>query len=145
MSTDRRLHEKLRKIEALFAGAGTEGERLAAGAALERIRATLDAMQRSETPIELQLSVPDQWARHLLLALCRRYGIEPYRYPRQRRSTVMVRAPNRFIEQVLWPEFQELEKELRIYLQEVTLRVIREQVHSDTSDAKDAAPALPPR
>ena len=36
MSIESQLREKLRKIEALFAGAGTEGERLAAEAALER-------------------------------------------------------------------------------------------------------------
>jgi hypothetical protein len=35
---DQQLREKLRKIEALFAGAATEGERFAAGAAAERIR-----------------------------------------------------------------------------------------------------------
>ena len=33
MSTEFQLREKLRKIEALFAGAGTTGERLAAEAA----------------------------------------------------------------------------------------------------------------
>ena len=35
MPTESQLREKLRKIEALFAGAGTAGERLAAEAALE--------------------------------------------------------------------------------------------------------------
>ena len=35
------LKEKLRKIEALFAGAATPGERAAAGAAADRIRARL--------------------------------------------------------------------------------------------------------
>ena len=35
MSTESQLREKLRKIEALFAGAGTAGERLTAEAALE--------------------------------------------------------------------------------------------------------------
>ena len=39
MSTESQLREKLRKIEALFAGAGTSGERMAAEAALERVRA----------------------------------------------------------------------------------------------------------
>jgi hypothetical protein len=39
MSTGSGLREKLRKIEAPFAGAGTAGERLAAEAALERVRA----------------------------------------------------------------------------------------------------------
>ena len=41
MSIESQLREKLRKIEALFAGAGTAGERLAAEAALERVRERL--------------------------------------------------------------------------------------------------------
>jgi len=147
MSGDARLREKLRKIEALFAGAGTEGERLAAEAALARVRARLAEISRSEKPTEFQFSVPDTWSRHLFLALCRRYGISPYRYPRQRRSTVVLRAPRRFVEDVLWPEFKELDAELRAYLQEVTLRMIREEVYADTSEAPEVAepPALPSR
>jgi hypothetical protein len=147
MSGDARLREKLRKIEALFAGAGTEGERLAAEAALARLRARLEEIGRSEKPTEFQFSVPDSWSRHLFLALCRRYGISPYRYPRQRRTTVVLRAPRRFVENVLWPEFRELDTELRNYLQEVTQRMIREEVFADTSEAPEVAepPALPPR
>jgi hypothetical protein len=38
MTVESQLREKLRKIEALFAGAGTAGERIAAEAALERLR-----------------------------------------------------------------------------------------------------------
>ena len=41
MSSEQILREKLRKIEALFAGGATEGEKAAAGAAAERIRARL--------------------------------------------------------------------------------------------------------
>jgi hypothetical protein len=147
MSGDARLREKLRKIEALFTGAGTEGERLAAEAALARVRARLAEIERSEKPTEFQFSVPDTWSRHLFLALCRRYGISPYRYPRQRRSTVVLRAPRRFVEDVLWPEFRELDAELRAYLQEVTLRMIREEVYADTSEAPEVSepPALPKR
>jgi hypothetical protein len=145
MIADTRLREKLRKIEALFAGAGTEGERLAAEAALARIRARLADDGRREAPIEMQFSVADPWARLLFMALCRRYGLEPYRYHRQRRSTVMLRVPRSFMEAVLWPEFRELEAELRSYLQEVTQRVIREDVFADTSDAAEVAQALPSR
>lgn len=145
MITDGRLRDKLRKIEALFAGAGTEGERLAAEAALERVRLRLESISRRTPPTELQISLPDQWSRHLFLALCRRYGLDPYRYPRQRRSTVMLRAPHDFINQVLWPEFTELQAELHTYLHEVTLRIIREQVHHDASDASEVAQALPAR
>ena len=93
MSTEFQLREKLRKIEALFAGAGTTGERLAAEAALERVRARLSELGQKDPPVETQFSMPDQWSRHLFLALCRRYGLSPYRLHRQRRNTVMVRAP----------------------------------------------------
>src|SRR5712671_2899597 len=74
MSTESQLREKLRKIEALFAGAGTAGERLAAEAALERVRERLTELGRQDPSIEMQFSMPDQWSRHLFLALCRRYG-----------------------------------------------------------------------
>jgi tRNA nucleotidyltransferase (CCA-adding enzyme) len=92
----------------------------------------------------MQFSMPDSWSRHLFLALCRRYGLAPYRYHRQRRNTIMVRAPKGFIEQVLWPEFSELDRALQIYLQEVTMRVIREEVYSDTSEAQEVPEALAP-
>src|SRR5271168_3752102 len=85
MSTESQLREKLRKIEALFAGAGTSGERLAAEAALERVRARLSELGQKDPPVETQFSMPDQWSRHLFLALCRRYGLSPYRLHRQRR------------------------------------------------------------
>ena len=120
------LRERLRKIEALFAGAGTAGERDAAAAAA-----------RTAPPVEMRLSVSDPWARQLLIALCRRYGIEPYRLRRMHRQTLLVRAPARFIEELLWPEFQQLSAALTDYLQEVTARVIREEVHGDTRDAEE--------
>ena len=53
MSIESQLREKLRKIEALFAGAGTAGERLAAEAALESVRARLAELSRRD-PLRLQ-------------------------------------------------------------------------------------------
>jgi hypothetical protein len=144
MSIESQLREKLRKIEALFVGAGTAGERLAAEAALERIRARLGELGRQDPPVEIQFSMPDQWSRHLFLALCRRYGLQPYRLHRQRRNTVMIRAPRGFIDQALWPEFNELDRALRAYLHEVTLRIIREEVYADASEAPEVPEALPP-
>jgi len=143
VSGEAQLREKLRKIEALFAGAGTVGERIAAEAALERLRARLAELERRDAPIEMQFSLPDQWSRRLFLALCRRYGLKPYRLYRQRLTTVMLRVPKGFIDQVLWPEFQELNKALTQYLNEVTTRVIREEVHRDTSEATEVPQALP--
>src|SRR5450432_849900 len=97
-SAEARLREKLRKIEALFAGAGTAGERAAAGAAADRIRARLGKAAGSEALEEIKFSVPDVWSRQLCIALCRRYGISPYRYRRMHRQTVIVKAPRSFVE-----------------------------------------------
>jgi len=132
MNEEEKLIEKLRKIEALFANPGTEGERLAAGAALERIKNRLEHVRRSEPAIEFRFSMPDLWSRSLFTALVRRYGLEPFRYHGQRRPTVMV--PRSFMEQTLWPEFQQLNKTLRHHLDGATKRVIVTAISRDISD-----------
>ncbi len=137
MSPEQSLRKKLRKIEALFAGAATEGEKIAAGAAAERIRERLDQAARKEKPIEMKFSIPDIWSRQLFLALSRRYGLRPFRYRRMHRQSIIVRAPKSFIDQVLWPEFEELSAALTDYLSEVAERVIREEVHGETGDADE--------
>ncbi|MBF0283757.1 MAG: hypothetical protein HQL51_04790 [Magnetococcales bacterium] len=134
---EKQLREKLRKIEALFAGTGVAGERLAAQAALERIRAKLAAMGRREAPVELRLSLHDPWSRQLFTALCRRYGIEPYRYRRQHRTTIMFKTPRRFVDETLLPEFKELNAALVGYLAGVTQRIIREEIHRETGEAQE--------
>jgi len=131
------LREKLRKIEALFGGAATDGERLAAGAAADRIRARLDAAAGKETAIELKFSIPDMWSRQLFVALCRRYGLHPFRYRRMHRQTIVVRAPESFVEQVLLPEFDQLSAALTTYLSEITEKIIRDEVHGETGDADE--------
>jgi tRNA nucleotidyltransferase (CCA-adding enzyme) len=55
----------------------------------------------------------------------------------------MIRVPRGFVDQVLWPEFQALNNVLMQYLNDVTLRVIREEVHGDASEAAEVAQALP--
>lgn len=131
------LREKLRKIEALFTGAGTAGERVAAGAALERVRQRLAQTQAQEKPLELKFTFPDAWARRLFVALCRRYDLSPYRYKRQRHTTVMLRVPQSFVDATLWPEFSALHTALGEYLNAATERIIREEVHGDTTEAAE--------
>jgi len=91
MTPEQSLREKLRKIEALFAGAGTEGEKVATG---------------KEKEIEVKFSISDVWSRQLFVALCRRYGLRPFRYRRMHRQSIIIRAPKIFVEQVLWPELE---------------------------------------
>ena len=139
MNDEAALRDKLRKIEALFAGAGTAGEKAAAGAAADRIRARLREEEKREKPVEIRFSLPDPWSRQMFIALCRRYGLRPYRHPRMRRQSVMVRVPQAFLDKVLWPEFQEINAALAEYLAQVTDRVIREVVYKDTADAEEVA------
>ena len=137
MTAEQLLREKLRKIEALFAGAATEGERVAAGAAADRIRERLGRAAGKEKEIEVKFSVSDDRARQLFVALCRRYGLRPFRYRRMHRQTIVIRAPKSFVDQVLWPEFEELSAALTAYLSEITEKVIREEVHGETGEADE--------
>ena len=135
MIDEQELIEKLRGIERLHAGAMTPGERVAAANALGRIRERLVAAKQLDPPVEFQFSMADMWSRRLFVALLRRYDIRPYRYHRQRHTTVMAKVPKRFLDETLWPEFQELNDTLRAYLDEVTNRVVSEGIHADSSEA----------
>ena len=145
MGIEEQLQEKLRKVEALYFGAGTDGERDAAEAAVQRLKAKLAEINRRDPPVEMQFSMPDPWAVKLFVALCRRYGIRPYRYPRQRRTTIMVRASRGFFDAVVWRQFSEMHTDLWIHFEETTDRLIREAVHSDTTDAETVPTPLAAR
>jgi len=137
--SEERLREKLRKIEALYAGATTAGEKSAAGAAAERIRRQFEMASKKERAEEFKFSIPDPWSRQLFIALCRRYGIKPFRYTRMHRQTVMVRVPTSFVQLTLWPEFEELSGALTAHLDEITRKIIKEEVHEATQDAEEVS------
>ena len=141
LSTEQELREKLRKIAALFEGATSAGEREAAEAALNRVRSALATAEKTEQSIEMSFRLPDPWKRRAFLALCRRYGLRPYRYPRQRYSTILVRSPRSFINQTLWPEYLEISRALDEYLREATERIIREEVFADADEAEEQTQA----
>jgi hypothetical protein len=138
-----RLLEKIRKIEALFARSATTGERAAAESALDRIRERLRQTEKTERPIEFRFSFPDAWSRSLFIALLRRYGLEPYRYRGQRRTTVMTRASSSFVKEILWPEFRELNATLRAHLDSVTQRIIQSAIHANATEAEERAEEAP--
>ena len=134
-----KLREKLSRIEALFAGATTDGERVAAGEARRRIQQRLQSVERLDPPVEFRFTLADVWSRKLFLALLRRYDLKPYRYRGQRRTTVMVKAPKPFVNETLWPEYQQINTAMRAYLDEVTNRIIADVIHGDSSEATEVA------
>jgi hypothetical protein len=129
------LIEKLLKIEALFAGAATKGERTSAELARQRILKRLDELLPQDPPVEYKFTFRDMWSRKVFVTLLRRYDLKPYRYHGQRYTTVMVQVPERFVNETLWPEFEKINAELNAYLQEVTDRVVKQVLHEDSSDA----------
>ncbi len=92
MNDEVSLIEKLIRIEALYSGATTEGEKDAAANAIQRIRDRLEKIQKIDPPVEYKFTMSDMWSRKLFIALLRRYGIKPYRYYRQRHTTVMAKV-----------------------------------------------------
>ena len=137
MTPEQALREKLNKIEALIAGAATDGERAAADAAADRIRARLGTVMVDDTVIEMKFSIPDPWSRQLFIALARRHGLHPFRYRRMHRQSIIVRAGERFVDNVLWPQFEELSAALTAYLSDMTDRMIREELHGETGEADE--------
>jgi hypothetical protein len=142
---ERELLKTLAKVEALFADTGFAGERTAAASAMERIRERLRRLQETDKPVEMRFSLGSPWSKKLFLALLRRYDIAPYRYSGQRYTTVMARVPKRFVDETLWPEFQQINSELSRYLDGITERVIKSAIFADDGDAETrAAPAALP-
>lgn len=141
MKTEEELRQKLRKISALFEGATSSGERDAAAAALDRVRHALSVAEKTEQGIEMTFRLPDRWSRQVFLALCRRYGLKPFRYARQRHATVIVRAPRTFINTTLWPEYLQIAQALEEYLNQATQRIIQEEVFGDSAEAEERSGA----
>jgi len=138
--TVERLIEKLCRIDALHAGATTPGERHAAACARERIEEALKNCRPPDPPAEHQFSIRDPWSRRLFRAILASHGLTSFRYARQRRQTVMVRARRSLVDEVLWPRFEELSELLVRELDSVTSDLIGFFVSEDApvNDARGA-------
>lgn len=135
------VRKKLEKLEALFARGATAGERAAAGAALERLNSRFDTGPQEEE-LEFQYSLPDAWAVKIFVALCRKHGVHPYRYPRQRRTTVMVKVQKSVFEQTVIPEFNTLHSELVAYFKDTVDHLIADAMKSDGDDGNLERPQI---
>lgn len=136
---EEQLIKRLRLIEALVVGGATEGERDAATEARARVLEHLKQIEQTDPPLEFQFTMSDGWSKQVFMALLRRYNIEPYRYRGQRRTTVMARVPKRFLDETLWPEYEQIVAELRRYLDDITQRVISQVIHKNSTDPNDVA------
>lgn len=141
-----RLAERLGRIEALLAGATTDGERQAADEARQRVQARLDATtaaEPAEPAEEMRFSLGNQYSVALFIALVKRMGLTPYRRRGTRYTTVLVKVSRRFLDETLWPEFVAVDRVLHQHLGELSQRVIADVVHHDPAEV--AVVAEPPQ
>jgi hypothetical protein len=94
------IADKIRKIEALIAGAKSDGERHAAEFAKQRLQDKIVAQ-----PIEYTVRLNSPWKKKLFVAICNKHRLHTYRYMRQKYTTTMLRVSKPFMDSVLWPEF----------------------------------------
>ncbi len=113
--TEDELIKKLLKIEALYSGAATDGEKASAFKARERILKRIEQCKPVDPPIEYKFTLHNGWSVRIFVALLERYGIKAYRKPRQRRTTVMARVSVSFVNTVLWPEYEAIQDEVDNY------------------------------
>ena len=135
------LIDKLRKVEALKEGATTDGEKQAARQAHRALVERLEQLRETEPAVEYKFTFQDPWANRLFLAVCRYYELRPYRYKGQHRTTVMLRVPESFVDDTLWPMFEEYNDILQDHRREMTERVI-EQVFDDDASGPDIVESL---
>jgi hypothetical protein len=135
-----RLLERMRRVEALYARTDVEGERAAAGHALQAILEQLRKFQQQDPAVEFKFALADTWTRRLFMALARRYGLEPYRYSGQRHTTVMLRVSKSFVDTTFWPEFKELSELLQSHLNLITDQIIAQSLNASGTDETVVAP-----
>lgn len=73
-------------------------------------------------------------AVRIFVALCRKHGVKPYRYPRQRRTTVMIRVRPEAFDSTVGAEFRDLHAELVAYFQDTVDHLIADAMRSDGDD-----------
>ena len=124
---------KIKKIESLIARASTAGEKNAAISAKKRLIEKYPELAQNKKIKEFKIYTTDFWHKKLLLAICRKYEINPYRYKRQKYTTVMIRTNRKFLDEILWKEYVEFSDLLESLIEDITDEVIS-KIHEDEGD-----------
>ena len=122
------IADKIRKIEALIAGAKSNGERQAAEFAKQRLQEKITA-----PPMEYTVRLHSRWEKKLFVAICNKHGLHTYRYMRQKYTTAMVRVAKPFMDLVLWPEYSKYASILHKLTEEISTDLIS-KIHLVTEE-----------
>ncbi|WP_306128073.1 hypothetical protein [Roseovarius sp. MMSF_3350] len=91
-------------------------------------------MDHAHPDIELQYSLPDVWSVRIFVALCRKHMVRPYRYPRQRRTPLIVRTRQISFGRTVATEFRALYRESTAYFEATVNHLIADAMKSDGDD-----------
>lgn len=141
MDAELELIEKLRRIEARSAQRAQSDAGANGADPATCIRGVLQAMAQREPCVETRFSMPDSFCEIIFMVLLERYGLQAYRYSGERRTTVMVEAPRRFVAEVLFPIYEEMGQALSMHLSEITRRVLLEALPATPAYSTQAAAA----
>lgn len=112
--------EDLRRIEAKLENLDSDAISPEARLIYERLKLRSSRQELDDAPVEMKFSFRSVWSRRLFLALAERHGLRPYRYRGQRHTTVVLKVPQSFVDETLWPEFERVDEVLARHLSEVT-------------------------
>lgn len=125
------LIDKLQKIQALYYGATTPGEKMAAAQAMANLKSKIDSYKQQDREIEWKFSMGNYFEKRLLKAILSKHGIESYRYYGQRHTTLNARAGKKIVDEVIWPQYEAMVKVLRNHFDELTNEVIKKALGQD--------------
>ena len=90
---------------------------------------TLRPDPKEEKEEDIQFSLDDVYARKLFISFAKRHGLKAFRYPKQRRTTIMLRGKPSYINNEFWPEFECICNELDRMLEGITDLFIEKRVN----------------
>jgi hypothetical protein len=78
-----------------------------------------------EEETEMKFSLNDNYEFKIFIALAQKHKLKPYRKPKQKKTTVILKASKTYLDECFWPEFVSLSDDLDVMLEEITEEVIK--------------------
>ena len=89
-------------------------------------REQLKQWRQRERDAEHRLTVPTSQAKQLLVLICDRFGLRPYRRSRQHATTVCLEAPAGFVDEVFAPLFEPMARIIDEAAAQTTMRIMQQ-------------------
>jgi len=92
---------------------------------LKNFQVQPNIIEFKEEQVEIQFSLNDGYEFKLFIALAQKHKLKPYRKPKQKKTTVMLKASQTYLDECFWPEFESLSDDLEVMLDEITEEAIK--------------------